>query len=159
MSLLFALFAINWFVLESLWTKSRVKNGFNIYSVPMGLKLLVFVTVPALIYGACANWVNRPTEKWVSGLLVIIALGVVYFLPATILLARDRVISIRWLGLNRTQIPFYKGVTVYADLRDNTIVIQDEKGKRIVHTIYNVDRSGFVEQLRVSAGPFVNIQV
>jgi hypothetical protein len=159
MSIIIVILAVNWFVLESLWTKSKVKNGFNIYSVPMGLKLLLFVTVPTLIYGACVNWINKPAEKWVSVLLVIIALGLVYFLPSTILLSRDRAISIRWLGLNKTQMLFREGVTVYADPKDNTIVIQDERGKRIVHTIYNVDRAGFVEQLKASAGQSVNIQI
>jgi len=151
--------AVNWFVLESLWTKSKVKNGFNIYSVPMGLKLLLFVTVPALIYGACVNWIEKPAEKWVSVLLVIVVAGLVYFLPPTILLSRDRAISIRWLGLSKTQIPLRKGVTIYADPKDNTVVVQDEEGRRIVHTIYNVDRAGFVEQLRASAERSVNIQI
>jgi len=159
MSIIIAILAVNWFVLESLWTKSKVKNGFNIYSVPMGLKLLLFVTAPALIYGACVNWINNPAEKWVSVLLVIIVVGGVNFLPSTILVSRDRAISIRWFGLSKTQISFHKGVTVYADPKDNTIVVQNEEGKRIVHTIYNVDRAGFVEQLKASAGLFVNIQV
>ena len=159
MSIIIAILAVNWFVLESLWTKSQVKNGFSIYSIPVGLKLLRLVIVPAFIYGACVNWIDNPAEKWVSVLLVLFAVAAICFLPSTILLSRDRVISIKWLGLRKTQILLRKGVTVYADPRDNTIVVQDEQGKRIVHTIYNVDRDRFVEQLRASADRSVNTQI
>jgi len=43
-------------------------------------------------------------------------------------------------------------IGVYSDLRDNSIVVTDKFNRTIVHTMYNVDRTGFINQINPAGG-------
>jgi hypothetical protein len=72
--------AINWFLVESRWAKSRVRDGYKVYSAPTGLKALYFTGIPLFIYGALVNSFENPGERWVSVILLAFAiLGIAFF--------------------------------------------------------------------------------
>jgi hypothetical protein len=141
--------AINWFALESLWTKSKVRDGYRVFAAPTGLKSLYFIGIPAFIYGAIVSYFGNPNEKWVSALLLIFAVWSGCFLPATILVSREKVMSLRWFGLQKTQMSWNDVEAVYSNPEENSIIVQDKNQNRIVHTIFNIDREGFIEQVKM----------
>lgn len=147
-TIVISLGAIHWFIVESVWTKSKLKNGYRVYSTPKGLKALYFVTLPMFLYGAIANWIENPSEKWVSVILLVLVVMAGYFFPSTILLSREKVVSIRWFGLKRVEIKSNDIDAIYSSPEDRSIIVQDKTQKRIIHTIFNVDREGFIAELR-----------
>jgi hypothetical protein len=147
-TIVISLGAIHWFIVESVWTKSKLKNGYRIYSAPKGLKALYFISLPMFVYGAIVNWIENPSEKWVSGILLAIVVMGGYFFPSTILLSRDRVVSIRWFGLKRVEMNSNDIDAIYSSPEDRSIIVQDKRQKQIVHTIFNVDRESFIAELR-----------
>jgi hypothetical protein len=141
--------AINWFVAESKWAKSKVKDGYKVYSAPIGLKAVYFTGIPLFIYGAILNSIENPGERWVSAILMTFAILGVAFFPATILLSRERAVSVRWFGLRRIEMNWNEVDAIYSNPEDRSIIIQDKKQRRIIHTILNVDHEGFVSELRL----------
>lgn len=147
-TILVSITAINWFAVESAWTKSKVKNGYKVYSAPRGLKGLSFVGISAFIYGAIVNFCQNPNERWVSGILVVFAALAAYLFPATILLSQDKVIAVKWMGIRKIEMKWDDVDCVYSIPEESSIVIQDKNQNRIVHTIYNIDRAGLIEQVQ-----------
>lgn len=147
-TIVISLGAIHWFIVESVWTKSKLKNGFRIYSAPKGLKALYFIALPMFVYGAVVNWFENPSEKWVSVILLLIVVMAGYFFPSTILVSRERVVSIRWFGLKKVEMKSNDIDAIYSNPEDRSIIVQDKSQKRIVHTIFNIDREGFIAELR-----------
>jgi hypothetical protein len=140
--------ATHWFVLESMWSKAKLRAGYRVYGAPRGLRALYFLAVPLFVYGAAVNYRDNPGERWVSGILLLFAFLCIYFFPATILLSREKLVSVRWLGARRTEMTWTDVNCVYTDPVQNSVIVQDKIQNRIVHTILNVDRDGFLEQIR-----------
>jgi hypothetical protein len=147
-SIVVSIGVINWLVFESILTKSRSKNGYKVYSAPMGLKILSFVAIPLFIYGAIANNVRNPAERWISAILLLFAILGIAFFPATILLSPEKVVSIFWFGLRRVKMQWSEVEAIYSNPENRSIIIQDKNQHRIVHTVLNVDRAGFIAELR-----------
>jgi|GEM_PF-6325364 hypothetical protein len=150
-TIIVSLGAINWFIFESMWAKSKLKNGYRIYSAPKGLKLLGLVGIPVFVYGTVANWIENPHEKWVSAILFTMAALFVYFFPPTILLSRQKVISIQWLGFKRVEMNWNDIDAIYSSPENRAVIIQDKNQNRIIHTILNVDRDGFIAELKIAS--------
>jgi len=125
----------------------KTKNGCKEYSIPIGMKLLFSIAIPGMLYGSIVNFVTKPEERWVSMLLIAMAAFCAYFLPATILFSTEQIISIRWYGIKRTTMDWHDVTVVYFDPAQNSIVVRDKFENTIMHTTYNVDRSGFIEQI------------
>ncbi|SRR6266436_6003888 len=142
-----AISAIHWFALEARWVKPRISNGYTEYPMPRGLKLLFSVVVPLLVYGAAANLLSPDGEKWVSILLIALALFCLYFTPATILCSRDQLVSIKWYGIRKLSMNWADVVSVYNNPEDNSLTIRDKSNRTIVHTMYNVGRAEFIRQI------------
>lgn len=140
--------AINWLILETLWTKSKLKNGFRIYGAPKGLTVLFSIAIPLFVYGAIANGIENHHERWVSAILLGFAILGVMFFPATILLSHEKVVSLKWLGFKKIEMKWGQVDAVYSIPEDRSIVIQDKNDRHIVHTLLNVDREGFISELR-----------
>jgi hypothetical protein len=138
---------INWFVLESLWTKSKLRNGYRVFAPPAGLKFLYFIGIPAFIYGAVVSYLSSPREKWISALLLIIAALCVCFFPATIFVSREKLIAFKWLGMRKMQMNWRDVKAVYSSPESDSIIIQDKNQNRIIHTVLNIDREGFIRQV------------
>jgi len=141
--------AINWCVAEARWAKSKVKDGYKVYSALTGLKVLYFTGIPLFVYGAILNCIETPGESWVSATLLTLAILCIVFFPATILLSRERAVSVRWFGLRRMEMNWNEVDAIYSNPEDRSIIIQDKKQQRIIHTILNVDHEGFVSELRL----------
>ena len=141
--------AINWLIFESIWTNSKLRNGFRIYGAPRGLKVLFSIAIPLFVYGAITNGIENHSEIWVSAILLGFAILGVMFFPATILLSREKVVSLSWLGLKRIEMKWGQVEAVYSTPENRSIVIQDKDQRHIVHTLLNVDREGFVSELRM----------
>jgi hypothetical protein len=149
--------ALNWFALEARWAKPKAKEGYIEYSIPFGLKLVFSTVVPLLIYGALANIVDQHGEQWVSLLLVAIALFCAYFTPATILCSSERLISVKWYGIKKIAMNWSEVVSVYRDPQDDSIVVRDKLDRTIVHSMYNVGRVEFIEQITSLGYPFARM--
>lgn len=141
--------AIHWFVFESIWTKSRIKDGYRVFSASWGLKILFFVGIPFFLYGAIVNFFENPHERWVSIILLTFAILGVLFVPTTILLSRERVVSVRWFGLRRIELNWNDVDAIYSDPEKRSIIIEDKNQRRIVHTMLNVNHEGFLDELRL----------
>ena len=115
--------------------------------MPSGLKLLFSVAVPVLLYRAVANLLSPVGAKWVSLLLVVLALFCLYFTPAIILCSRDRLVSIKWYGIRKVSMNWADVVSVYKNPEDNSLTIRDQSNRTIVHTMYNVGRTEFIQQI------------
>jgi hypothetical protein len=142
-----AISAIHWFALEARWVKPKISNGYTEYPMPRGLKLLFSVVVPLLVYGAVANLLSPDGEKWVSILLIALALFCLYFTPATILCSRDQLVSVKWYGIRKVSMNWADVVSVYKNPEDNSITIRDQSNHTILHTMYNVGRTEFIHQI------------
>jgi hypothetical protein len=139
--------AINWFALEARWVKPRTSHGYTEYPMPGALKLIFSLIVPLLLYGAIANLLSPHGEKWVSVLLIALALFCLYFTPATILCSQDRLVSIKWYGIRKVSMNWADVVSVYKNPEDNSLTIRDQSNRTIVHTMYNVGRTEFIHQI------------
>ena len=139
--------AIHWFALEAQWATSKTKNEYREYGIPAGLKLVFCIVNPLLIYGAIVNALKHGGEKWVSILLLIVVFFGIYFIPPTILLSSEKLISIKLFGIKKTSMKWADVTSVYSNPEDNSIIVRDMFDRTIVHTMYNVDRVGFLEEL------------
>lgn len=143
-----ALGAIHWFAIESQVAKARNKNGYQEYPIASGLKFLTIALYPMLIYGTVENYLTPGSDKWISGLLIVALFFCIYFLPATIVCSSEYLISIRWYGLRKTSMNWSDVIGVFSNPEDNSIIVRDKFDRTIVHTMYNIDRPGFVSQIK-----------
>ncbi len=148
-AIIVALGAISWFVLESLWTKSKMRDGYRVFAAPPGLKFLYWIGIPAFIYGAVMSYLENSDDKWISALLFLFSLISIYFFPATISISREKVVSFKWFGIQKIQMNWRDVEAVYSNPEGNSIIVQDKNQNRIVHTIFNVDREGFIKQIEL----------
>jgi len=147
LTIILAVGAIHWFALEAQWATSKVKNGYREYGIPTGLKMLFRIVNPLLIYGAISNVLNNTGEKWVSVVLLVLVSFFIYFMPPTIRCSSEQLISIKWFGIRKTAMKWADVISVYSNPEDNSIIVRDKFDRTIVHTMYNVDRGGFLEQI------------
>jgi hypothetical protein len=139
--------AINWFSLQARWARPRNRDGYTEYPVPAALRLLLSIAISCLIYGSIANFLNRGSERWVSLLLIGLALFCLYFTPPTIVCSREQLVSIKWYGIKKITMNWSEVISVYLNPQDNSITVRDKLGHTIVHTNYNVGRPQFIEQV------------
>lgn len=149
--------ALHWFAFEARWAKPKARDGYTEYSIPLGLKLLTAIIGPLLIYGALDNALYQHGEKWVSALLLAIALFCAYFTPATILCSSDRLISVKLYGIKRVTMHWPDVISVYLNPEDNSVVVRDRSNRTIVHSAYNVGRAEFVRQVTSLEYPFARM--
>src|SRR5689334_20822337 len=142
-----AFIAINWFLLESIWAKAKTRGGCKVYPPPMGLRVLFVATIPTMLYGTVASYLQNPRELWVSAILLGTAIFSAYFYPSTIPVCSKGVVSIKWFGLKRVSMPWDQVEAIYAVPEERSIVVQDKEQKQITHTMFNIDRGGFLEEV------------
>lgn len=143
-----AISAVHWYALEARWAGPEARNGYTEYPIPIGLRLLLTIVSPVLLYGAVANLFRPHGEKWVSILLAGIAFFCLYFTPATLLCSSDRLISIRFYGVKKISMKWADVTSVYLDRESNSITVRDKLNRTVIHTAYNVGREEFITQLR-----------
>lgn len=149
--------AVHWFAFEARWAKPKARDGYTEYSIPVGLKLVLAIVVPLLIYGALDNALRQHGETWVSILLLVIALFCAYFTPATILCSSDRLISVKLYGIKRVTMNWPDVISVYRTPEDNSVVVRDQSNHTIVHSAYNVGRAEFIRQVTSLEYPFARM--
>ena len=115
--------------------------------MPKGLKLVFSIVPPLMVYGAAANLLRPDSEKWVSILLLLLALFCLYFAPATVFCSRDELVSLRWYGIRKISMNWADVVSAYNNPEDNSLTIRDKSNRTIVHTMYNVGRADFIRQI------------
>jgi hypothetical protein len=143
--------AVHWFAIEALWAKAKVRDGCRVYSAPTGLRILCFITIPSMWYGTVANYIENPGERWVSVLLFAVSLLILYFFPSTILVCDEQIMAIKWFGLKRISMTWDEVEAIYRVPEERSIVVQDKQQSQIAHSMFNIDRAGFLRQ--VSAIP------
>ena len=147
MFILLAIGAINWFSLQARWARPRTHDGYTEYPIPTALRLLLSIAISFLIYGSIANVLNHDGERWVSVLLIGVALFCLYFTPPTILCSRNQLVSIKWYGIKKVSVNWPDVISVYLNPEDNSITVRDKFDHTIVHTKYNAGRSQFIDQI------------
>jgi hypothetical protein len=146
LTMILSIGAIHWFAAEALWEKSKTRNLYKEYPIPLGLRLLFAVIIPLFIYGSIDN-IRRGGRIWTSALLLAFVLFWTFFTPPKILFSAERIVSIKWYGFKKTTINWRDVIGVFSNPGDNSIVIRDKLDHTIVHTRYNIDRTGFLEQI------------
>src|ERR1700722_15650571 len=126
--------SIHWFMLEARWARPRSKNGYPVYSLPLGLKLLFCTAIPVLVYGAIDNLRQTNSELWVSISLVALDIFIFAFIPPTILCSQQQLISIKWCGIKKVSMNWPDVVSMYLSPEDNSVRVIDKVGRSVVHT-------------------------
>jgi hypothetical protein len=147
-TIIISIAAINWLTLEAIWTKSKIRKGVTVYSAPKGLKALFGIAIAFALYGALESVLSSPRQWWLSVGLVAFAGFWIYFFPATILVSQKGITSIKGFGVRKLEMDWRDIDAIYSNPEDRSIIVQDKWQRQITHTIYNVDRAGFIDQVR-----------
>lgn len=139
--------AISWFMFEAIWEKAKYRNGFKVYSVAAGLRMLYWVMMPAFLYGAGTSYRKDAADIWVWGVLIGVAAFCFLAFPPTLLVSQYELIQVRWHGLKRIRLKWDEVDCVYYDPEEKSLIIHGRTQSRVVHTLFNVDRAGLIEQI------------
>lgn len=144
------LLAIHLFALEAFAERAKRTAGITLYRAPIGLRIVLGAAIIAMVYGAGSVALSKGPERelWVSYLLLGMAIFCASQWPPDLGISKSGIYEKKWLGLRKKTF-LWKDVASAAFAPDEDCIwVVAKSGAIIKHTMYHVDREGFISQMR-----------
>lgn len=142
--------AVHWIGIEARAERAKRKGEVTLYRAPLGLRLLFGLALPAMVYGAgeVALSDNFKHEWWVSTLLFAMAIFCALQWPPNLGVSDAGIYEENWLGLRRKSFRWEEIASAMESPSDDSVSVVSNSGATIKHTKYQVDRAGFIIQVK-----------
>jgi hypothetical protein len=142
--------AVHWFAIEARAERAKRGGEVTLYRAVFGLRVLLGLTVPILVYGAgeVALSGDFKQEWWVSALLLAIAILCASQWPSNLGISGVGIYEEKWLGLRKKIFRWEEVASATLRPSDDSVSIVSKFGATIKHTKYHVDRGGFISQIK-----------
>ena len=144
------LLTVHLFALEALAERAKRTGKVTLYRAPIGLRLLLGAAIVAMAYGAAVLAISASLRQdwWVSALLLALAIFCASQWPPDLEVSNSGVSERKWLGLRVRTFQWQDVASATLDPTENSVWVVTKSGATIKHTMYHIDRAGFIAQLK-----------
>jgi hypothetical protein len=143
------LLAVHLFALEALAERAKRTGQTMLYRAPLGLRVLLGAGIIVMVYraGSVALSDDFKRDWWVSVLLLGSAFFIAATWPAELGVSKSGLYEKKWLGLRKRVFQWKEIASAALDPSENSVCVVTASGAMVKHSMYHVDRSGFVDQM------------
>jgi hypothetical protein len=144
-----ALLAVHLFALEALAERAKRTGQTTLYRAPLGLRILLGTGIIAMVYGAGSVALSEDFKRdwWVFVMLLGLAIFCASQWPAELGVSKSGLYEKKWLGLRKRAFQWKEIVSAALYPSENSVCVVTVSGTTVKHTMYHVDRSGFINQM------------
>jgi hypothetical protein len=142
--------AVYWLANEARVERAKRDGEITLYRLGLGLRVLIVLAVPTMLYGAGAVAFSRNFSRdwWVSASLLALAVFFISQWPSDLGVSSVGIYEEKWFGLSKRTFRWEEIASAMANASEDSIWIVSKSGVTIKHSKYHVDRNGLIAQLK-----------
>jgi hypothetical protein len=144
-----SLLGVRLLALEALAERAKRTGQAMLYRAPLGLRILLSAAIISMVYGAGSVALSDDFKRdwWVSVMLLGSALFCAATWPAELGVSESGLYEKKWLGLRKRVFQWNEIASAALDPSENSVCAVTVSGAMVKHSMYHVDRSGFIAQM------------
>lgn len=148
--IIITIIAVHFVLREATFEKATVRKGESRFPPVMGFRAAVLIGAPLELFGAYElfHQVRSISDWFLPMMLLVFALGTVYFDPGTITINASDITHSRYFGFSISKIAWNDVESAVTSKTLKTISVFAPGGRSIVHTQFQVDPLRFESELK-----------